>query len=301
MWPFSKKWSPPAPRLAMVVALANDELPPVVMLANPDGTGGAVAGMAGPAQGKPTPENMLQPMQEGHYVALSPGGGSCSLEVERSDPQSSGGLHLDPETLEPSGLTEEMLAKFNRPAWQMVLQMQAPGKNVNETVLFATRIAKRLAALGDGIVMDTSAYRFFGPAGWPVEEPIAELDAREHVHVHIETGDGQEPHWLHTHGMLKFGRPEMEIYDVPPEMDDTAFAMLLNTAQYVITAALIEPGQTCGDPNQPFYAREGTKNKAGHWEDASVLEMVDVDDNGRPADSGAPKALQAFAAFKAEE
>jgi hypothetical protein len=164
MWPFSKKWNPPEPQMAMVISLAKEELPSIIMLANPTGADGAVAGMAGPADGKPTGENMLRPMQEGQYVAISPGGGGCSVRVERAEPGAQG-LDLAPETFEASGLTEEMLAKFNRPAWRVILEMAAPGKEVPETVVFVARLAQRLAVLGDGVVMDTAAYRFFGPGG----------------------------------------------------------------------------------------------------------------------------------------
>jgi hypothetical protein len=279
----------------MLVSLSS-ELPSAVKVANPSGADGAVPGMAGPAEQEPTAETMMKPMKEGHYVAVSPGGGTCTLQVERMNAQSSDALSLDPATLPAAGLTEEMLAKFNQPSWRAIIQMQVPAEDVRETVIFATNLAKRLAILSDGIVMDTCAYRFFGPAGWPVENPIAEFDAREHVHVHIETGEGEAGSWFHTHGLTKFGRPEMEIYDVPSDMDEVAFAMLLDTAQYVITSGLIEPGQTCGDPNHPFFAREGTKNREGHWEDVSVLELVDLGDNRKPVSSGAPKALQAFAA-----
>ena len=141
--------------------------------------------------------------------------------------------------------------------------------------------------------MDTAAFRFFGPGGWPVEadlaveNPYPEFDVREHVQIHIET----DSRWFHTHGLIKFGRPEMEIYGVPPELDDTAFATLLDISHYVITSAVIEPGQTCGDPSQPFYAREGSKERE-HWNGVSVLELVDLDESGEPVSSGAPKALQ---------
>jgi hypothetical protein len=275
----------------MVVSVTNQELPSPLMVANPSGDEGAVPGMAGPADGKPTPENMTTPLQEGQYVAISPGGGLCGLRVERVEPGSEG-LALEPEVLEVSGLTEEMLAKFNQPAWRVILEMGTPGEDVRETVTFATRVAQRLAALGDGVVMDTCAYRFFGPEGWRVEEPNPEFDAREHVHIHMETDSG----WIHTHGLIKFGRPEMEIYEVPAEVDDVACGTLLDIAQYVITSAVIEPGQTCGDPSQPFYAREGKKNREGHWNDLPVLELVDLDERRKPVSSGAPKALAHFAA-----
>ena len=287
MWPFSKKWSAPDPQLAMVISITAETLPTLIALANPSGADGAVPGMAGPAEGKPAPENMLVPMQAGQYVAISPGGGLCGLSVEPVEPGAEG-LSLDPATFEASGLTEETLAKFNRPVWRVILELGTPGDDVTATVVFATRIARRLAALGDGVVMDTAAYRFFGPEGWPVEEPNPEFDVREHVQIHFET-DAQ---WMHTHGLIKFGRPEMEIYDVPPELNEIAYGLLLDISQYVITSALIEPGQTCGDPEQPFYAREGTKNRKDHWNDLPVLELVDVNERGKPVSSGAPKALQ---------
>jgi len=299
MWPFSKKWTLPEPQLAMVVSLARAEPPSLMMLANPEGVGGAVEGMAGPADGNLTKENMTTSMTEGEYMCISPGEGACSLQVERVDPESNDPLSLEPELLESAGLTQEMLDQFNRPVWRASLRLEAPGNNVRDTVVFATRIAKRLAELGDGVVMDVCAYRFFGPGGWTVEEPIGEFDAREHVHTHAATGvdEGEKSSWLHTHGLIKFGRPELEIYDVPSGMEELALSVLLETAHYVIESAAILPEQTCGDPQQPFHARLGTKNREGHWEEMPVLELVDVDDRNRPVDSGARKALQAFAAL----
>lgn len=291
MWPFSKKWSAPAPRLAMVVSIAKQELPSIVMLANPSGAEGAVPGMAGPAE-NPMAETMMEPMDAGQYVAIGPEGGTCILRVEQAEPQSQG-LSLAPEMLEPSGLTEEMLAKFNQPRWRVVLEMTAPGNEVRETVIFITRLAQRLASLGDGVVMDTSAYRFFGPAGWKVKEPQPEFDVLQHVHIHIEPDSG----WFHTHGLIKFGRPELEVYDVPPELEAVALGTLLDIARYVMTSSIIEPGQTCGEPSQPFFAREGTKNRKEHWQGLPVLELVDIDERRRPVPSGAPKALRLFAAL----
>lgn len=67
----------------MVLSLAKQKLPPIVPLANPTGADGAAQEMAGPADGKPTPENMMRPMKEGEYVAISSAGGACALRVER--------------------------------------------------------------------------------------------------------------------------------------------------------------------------------------------------------------------------
>jgi len=291
MWPFSKKWTPPEPQLAMVISLTKPELPSLLALTNPAGLEGAVTGMAGPAAGKPTAENMAGPLQAGDYVAISPGKGMCSLTVERVETQAEP-LSFEPPLMEASGLTAEMLAKFNQPVWRVIIQIQDPGKDIIGSVRFATQLAQRLASLADGIVMDTAAYRFFGPAGWAVENPLGEFDAREHVHIHIEGDTG----WFHTHGLIKFGRPELEIYDVPEGLAGVAYGTLFDIAQYVITTAMIEPGQTCGDPSQPFHARAGSKNSKDHWNGTQVLELVDVNERGKPVSAGAPKALERTAA-----
>jgi len=291
MWPFSKKWRAPDPQLAMVISFINQQLPSPLMLANPAGAEGALEGMLGPADAKPAAENMACPLQEGQYVAMSPAGGMCGLSVEHVAPGTTEPLALDPGTFEVSGLTEEMLARFNQPVWRLIVQMVTPATDVRETVIFATRLAQRLAALGEGVVMDTCAYRFFGPGGWPVEDPHPEFDAREHVHIHIETDGG----WVHTHGLVKFGRPEMEIYDVPEELHAVAVGTLFDIGQYMITSAPIAPGETCADPNQPLFARAGSKNREGHWNDVPVLELVDIDERRKPVSSGAPKALHLFA------
>lgn len=300
MWPFSKKWTLPEPQLAMVVSLTGEVLPSLMMLANPEGAGGAVEGMAGPADGELTRENMTSPMTEGDYMCLSPAEGACSLQVERVDPESNEPLSFDPDLLEAAGLTREMLDQFNRPAWRAMLRMEAPGGDVQDTVVFATKIAKRLAELAGGIVMDVCAYRFFGPNGWPVDGPVGDFDVREHVHTHLATGFDEVANtsWVHTHGLTKFGRPELEIYDVPAGMEPLALSLLLETAHRTITSEGLLPEQTCWSPEQPFHARLGRKNREEHWEDIPVLELVDVDDRNCPVDSGAPKALQAFAAHQ---
>jgi len=81
----------------MVLSLAKQELPPIMLLANPTGADGAARGMAGPVDGKPTPENMRKPMTEGEYVAISSGGGGCALRVERVEPDAADGLTMEPE------------------------------------------------------------------------------------------------------------------------------------------------------------------------------------------------------------
>lgn len=291
MWPFSRKpkWTTPEPKLAMLVHCAAPQVPSIMMVANPKGQGGAVKAIAAPAEGSPTEQNMTGPMADGQYIAMLSKDTLCLCTVDRA-PRAAP-LDLPPDMLAPAGLTPEMLAKFNRPAWCFAVELMSAADPI-QAVEFATALAQRVAQLADGVVMDSSAYRFFGPDGWHVERPIEQFDCRRHLLVHIE-GDGNT-RWCHTHGLIKFGRPELEVYDVPASLGDAGGLMLLNIAQYMITNTPIQPGHTLGDPQQPILARAGTRNRGDHWHDTAVLELVDVD-NGKPKRSGAPNGISAYA------
>jgi hypothetical protein len=63
--------------------------------------------------------------------------------------------------------------------------------------------------------------------------------------------------------------------------------------QYVLSGALVSPGETLGDPAVPLHARLGERER-DHWEDIPTLELVDVDANRQPVDSGAERGLRAW-------
>ena len=79
------------------------------------------------------------------------------MQVERVDAAVVNPLSLDPVMLAASGLTEEMLVKFNRPLLACEHRNAKGAEPVTETVVFATELAKRLARSGDGVVMDVCA------------------------------------------------------------------------------------------------------------------------------------------------
>jgi hypothetical protein len=135
--------------------------------------------------------------------------------------------------------------------------------------------------------------RFFGPGTWRIPEPLAEVDVREHMTVHAVPDERATGSWVHTHGLIKFGRPEFEIYDVPTDMTEGTAVALNDMGQYVLTGALISPGETLGDRAVPLHSRIGGRDRE-HWEETPVLELVDVAEDGQPADSGASRGLRAW-------
>jgi hypothetical protein len=267
-------WKPPAPRCAFIVSCAG-ELPSLAALT---GEPSSEAHSATPAVGKP-------------YDVATGNGGTLELRVEEAERRAE---HIPHEEVWPYvGLTRDLARRILEARYDVGLLLKAPGQTVADTVLEATKLADRLAELSDGCVNDLSAMRFFGPGTWRIPEPLAEIDVREHITVHAVPDERATESWVHTHGLLKFGRPEFEIHDVPAEMTEGTAIALNDMGQYVLAGALISPGETLGDRAAPLHARIGGRDR-DHWEETPVLELVDIGEDGQPAHSGASRGLKAW-------
>jgi hypothetical protein len=249
------RWEPPAPRCALLVSCAGP-LPPL------------------------------------ESVIRTAGGGA--LELEALEPVRDVDRLPEREIWSYVGLNDDLARRITDAQHDVSVVVAAPGESVADTVLEATKQASKLAELADGCVNDLFAMRFFGPDAWRVAEPLGEIDVREHVTLHtVPVVDGGDRFWVHTHGLVKFGRPEFEVYDVPADMVNGVAIALNDMGQYVLTGALVSPGETLGDRVVPLHARLGERER-DHWEDIPVLELVDVDQSGRPAPSGAERGLRAW-------
>lgn len=103
-------------------------------------------------------------------------------------------------------------------------------RNANEVVKQTLAVCDVVEAV-DGVLFDIIAMRF-----WDVEH-LKSLKASSsvithHVNVHCVSS---EPglNWMHTHGMKKFGRPDLQIFNVPSERNSVGFYMLMDTAHYL--------------------------------------------------------------------
>lgn len=260
------------PRCNFLVLVA--EPPALTDAVNPEGSGGAVVGY--PARGEtgsdPEFDRLDSPLElEETYWLMSPGHAMVELHVfEDTTPQDD--RVPDRVMWRASGIDEEIAQAIRAARYALALALRMTGDSVPDAVNFATMVAERLAEAGDGVVRDIEAYRFFAPGGWQVDDRVGDADPREHIVVHSVSEDGG-PAWIHTHGLVKFGRPEFEIYDVPPDIVEAVGIGILDMAAYVMGGALVEAGQTLGDPDVPIRARRGGRDRE-HWEDTPVLELV---------------------------
>jgi uncharacterized protein YegJ (DUF2314 family) len=74
--------------------------------------------------------------------------------------------------------------------------------------------------------------------------------------------DETAPMWLHTHGLWRCGRPELEMLDVPRSHADAGAALLSALAELVIEHGLPPPGE-------PFEIGAGLEIAVQPWEEAA--------------------------------
>jgi hypothetical protein len=99
--------------------------------------------------------------------------------------------------------------------------------------------------------------------------------------------------------MVKFGRAEMELYEVPDSLREHAANLLWQLGAAAIAGPGLKPLDQVGETSFPMLVRKSMRAPADHF-DGPVLELVDLHGPGRPAEKGAPMALAARAAASAE-
>ncbi len=108
-----------------------------------------------------------------------------------------------------------------------------------ETQRWALGVLRTLVSLTEGAVVDPQAQ-----TSWGASLLAAALTSgpRAHLTIHNEAW-GADRRWLHTHGLLKFGRPELDLADIPVALEPEAQALLLDVADNLAQGEQLSAGQ----------------------------------------------------------
>jgi uncharacterized protein YegJ (DUF2314 family) len=98
----------------------------------------------------------------------------------------------------------------------------------------ALSMARALACEGDGVIFDeqATAYRPASSCRSPVSEN-GEISAAEHIML-FSSVDDRGRGWVTTCGMRKFGLPDLEVQDAPPDLASGIGDVLNGTAQLLL-------------------------------------------------------------------
>lgn len=118
------------------------------------------------------------------------------------------------------------------------LRLTAPEANALPALVWAHGAVVTLLAVTSGAALDPVAQRCFGG------EEAARMDARDpliHIAFHDEPWD-VGTRWMHTHGLQKFGRPELELVAVPVSLAGEGLHALRDLAAHLARGERLAAG-----------------------------------------------------------
>ncbi len=104
-----------------------------------------------------------------------------------------------------------------------------------------------LADHGAVAIYDPFTFRWWRPETWK-QEYFADDRPDPHRHVMIYYSSESDGTWLHTRGLLTFGRPDLSLRRVPPSDFEAAAAMLNELISFQALGGVLGEGQVVRHP-----------------------------------------------------
>lgn len=250
----------------LAVLASRGPLPTLLEAVSPKGDGGSVPGFGVPvSSGAPPPD---RPLERGVYGIASPNRKSV-LRLRVLSKEEAGFRPDDAALDQIDRRFGPEVAGRVRAAWTLLqLTWESYDPEVYPALDFWLDVAHRLAFLTDGVVADPIAQSYRLPGTRPPRPPGQPVLAAEHVSV-IVRGGGH----LHTAGLRKFGRPEIEATGVPEAATGAVSAALASLAQACLQGARPSPGERMGVGDGLLRVADGGLDRA-YWAGAYVLEIL---------------------------
>lgn len=105
---------------------------------------------------------------------------------------------------------------------------------------WATRALLVLLGITEGAALDPAAQRGYGRV--QLAQLASATTPLAHVAMHAEPW-GADAYWLHTHGLQKFGRPELELLGVPQAFEPEGRTLLNELTENLARGVHLAPGQ----------------------------------------------------------
>lgn len=157
--------------------------------------------------------------RQAHPTLASMGAGAFAQITRRLDPE-------DTQTLRTGVLDFDVRVK-------------APEEQVADALRWTMNILRALVSLTAGAVVDPAAQTAWGA------KPLSAMASgrlTEQIAVHDEAW-GADSRWLHTHGLQKFGRPELDLAAIPVALRAEAEAFLRDVAERLAEGERLMAGQ----------------------------------------------------------
>ena len=142
-----------------------------------------------------------------------------------------------------------------------------------------------------GVAVDPACQRCFGRAD------LAQFQGGTpwaHVVFHNEFMGGED-RWVHTHGLQKFGRPELEFVMAPQALEDEALAFLREMTVNFARGATLVSGQELHDDEVGALLAVGSNLDLDHQAPYGRLRLIDLPAPGERESQSARRFLARMA------
>src|SRR5690348_14309829 len=174
------------------------------------------------------------------FTTTLPGlsGASCRIGVYRYETEVMEGLGEAAFAALTKGLAADDLRTLREGRIALDLRLGAADGDAPRALDWLARAQRTLLELTQGVAVDPATQRCYGRAD------LARLmtgDPLAFIALHDEAWDA-ESRWLHTHGMQKLGRPELDVIAVPLSLHAEASGFLRDVAASLAGGARLSPG-----------------------------------------------------------
>ncbi len=240
------------------------QLPSILEVVNPEGTGGAARGFGAPLSESATKADLGRRMERGPYAIASKDRKSVLKLLVLSKEEAG----FDPEAFARSALSmsvsNELLARIRATWTLMQLTFESHDPSVYPALELMDSVSRRLADLTAGSIADPIAQRYLLPDWAAADRAPGELvRAEDHVVTRFASSGATRDGF--TLGMQKFALPELEIPGLGDGMDATAGRLLMSLCQRTLCGTPIQLREKVGSTRSPLRVVEGGADR-GRWD-----------------------------------
>jgi tetratricopeptide (TPR) repeat protein len=227
------------------------------------------AATTSPAGAPPTGRRRI-----GVYTLTEPNGHATGrIVLARHDGPVLGDMGKTTFELLTRGLGAEDVATLRDGQLAIDLRVNVVNAANGAYLAWATRVLLVLLGLTEGAGIDPAAQRCYGRVELAQLATAAAPTA--HVNVHAEPWQ-QDAVWLHTHGLQKFARPELELLDVPRAFEAEGRALLAELMDMLARGSRLSAGQEVDFDDQGRLMALSVPSDIDHQAPFGRLRLVDT-------------------------
>jgi tetratricopeptide (TPR) repeat protein len=171
------------------------------------------------------------------------------------------------------------------------VRLSADGRAIVFALDWMMRTLRFFADTTNGVAVDPACQRCLGRA------ELAQFqggDAAAHIVIHDEF-QGGEDRWIHTHGLQKLGRTELELVAVPEALEAEARAFMREMAATFARGVRLVSGQEIDDDEAGALLAVRANQDADHQAPQGRLRLVDLPAPGERESPSARRYLSRMA------